>query len=641
ADSDLPEQAAALAGQVVNGVESVLTYVSTIAQIHPIANIVVSAVKKVVELEKLRHENHAQIAQVHGSMVSAVYHLKVLVPVTHAEDDLKVHLETTFHSMERTIKEFGSLYHKCWQKIFKVLMATHHNKKLTEFNVRFDQHRVELDRVVSTRFTATTLRQLDTLVYNTQHIMQRLPHIDPDPELAAAETFVEVHGGAAAIIGDDQLLQELGEMLHERVTDPIKATLREDFEVLLQKNAERYEMKLQSVENNVIASMTASHAELARQVNAGPHELIDDDEIKTIWKTLHEHYQRKFHEHSVSSSSHHEDAWTTEYFSRMMYHTAIADIVDEDGSGFISISEMNAFCGKQGRRPGYWSVPQWFAFCASGWYNNNAWYYRAIKNMFKQIDQDIKQLATQSDAEAQHHQTLHDHHQPNHHQSSHHHHHHPHHHHHHDVVKTIVESLKPLLFIEDIEDVPELKSSHNLRRLQEDFRTQEVNNITKNLTKFGYHLEDQSAAVAIIGDSRVELHIMSVFYVFVMHLHHLLQARLRHQVTRIHDIEDLATSCMVVYLAFETRMHELMRGWRSQGRDIELQLGRYADGLFKNIHREAPKRKKALENLCKALFGGRPVPRRYRSMIESASHSPLSVRTWCPISLMVSSRLRW
>ena len=39
--------------------------------------------------------------------VSAVYHLKVLVPVTHAEDDLKVHLETTFHSMERTIKEFG------------------------------------------------------------------------------------------------------------------------------------------------------------------------------------------------------------------------------------------------------------------------------------------------------------------------------------------------------------------------------------------------------------------------------------------------------------------------------------------------------------------------------------------------------
>ena len=79
---------------------------------------------------------------------------------------------------------------------------------------------------------------------------------------------------------------------------------------------------------------------------------------------------------------------------------------------------------------------------------------------------------------------------------------------------------------------------------------------------------------------------MCVFYVFVMHLHHLLQARLRHQVTRIHDIEDLATSCMVVYLAFETRMHELMRGWRSQGRDIELQLGRYADGLFKNIHRE-------------------------------------------------------
>ena len=131
--------------------------------------------------------------------------------------------------------------------------------------------------------------------------------------------------------------------------------------------------------------------------------------------------------------------------------------------------------------------------------------------MFNQIDQDINQLASQSDAEAQRHQTLHDHHQPNHHQSSYHHHHHPHHHHH-DVVKTIVESLKPLLFIEDIEDVPEPRSSHNLRRLQEDFRTQEVNNITRNLTKFGYHLEDQSAAIAIIGDSRVEL--VSLYLIF-------------------------------------------------------------------------------------------------------------------------------
>ena len=52
------------------------------------------------------------------------------------------------------------------------------------------------------------------------------------------------------------------------------------------------------------------------------------------------------------------------------------------------------------------------------------------------------------------------------------------------------------------------------------------------------------------------------------------------------NIEDVAESCMVSYLAFEDRIHELMRGWRSQGRDVDLQLARYADGLFRNIERE-------------------------------------------------------
>ena len=43
---------------------------------------------------------------------------------------------------------------------------------------------------------------------------------------------------------------------------------------------------------------------------------------------------------------------------------------------------------------------------------------------------------------------------------------------------------------------------------------------------------------------------------------------------------------MIAFLAFESRMHELLRGWRSQGRDVELQLARYADGLFSNMERQ-------------------------------------------------------
>ena len=72
-------------------------------------------------------------------------------------------------------------------------------------------------------------------------------------------------------------------------------------------------------------------------------------------------------------------------------------------------------------------------------------------------------------------------------------------------------------------------------------------------------------------------------------LSHLLEKSFLHgSACRVHpyQIEDLAISSMVVYLTFEKRMHDLMRGWRLQGREIDQQLGRFADGLFQDIQRE-------------------------------------------------------
>ncbi|KAJ6610271.1 hypothetical protein B0H10DRAFT_1953978 [Mycena sp. CBHHK59/15] len=52
-------------------------------------------------------------------------------------------------------------------------------------------------------------------------------------------------------------------------------------------------------------------------------------------------------------------AWTLFVLSKVTYHPAIADAIDEDGSGFISIHEINSFI--QGR-PKKWSVDQWLTF---------------------------------------------------------------------------------------------------------------------------------------------------------------------------------------------------------------------------------------------------------------------------------------
>lgn len=51
-------------------------------------------------------------------------------------------------------------------------------------------------------------------------------------------------------------------------------------------------------------------------------------------------------------------------------------------------------------------------------------------------------------------------------------------------------------------------------------------------------------------------------------------------------LEELATSCIAVFAAFEGRMHDLLRGWRFEGKDIHMQVDRYADGLFRKCYRE-------------------------------------------------------
>ena len=57
----------------------------------------------------------------------------------------------------------------------------------------------------------------------------------------------------------------------------------------------------------------------------------------------------------------HPYAWTLEPIA--MYGERISRVIDRDESGFIRISEVNAFTD---RMPAGWSLPQWCAYAAVG-----------------------------------------------------------------------------------------------------------------------------------------------------------------------------------------------------------------------------------------------------------------------------------
>ncbi len=85
---------------------------------------------------------------------------------------------------------------------------------------------------------------------------------------------------------------------------------------------------------------------------------------------------------------------------------------------------------------------------------------------------------------------------------------------------------------------------------------------------------------------------MCLFYVLARRIHGAIKSFLhsnsgrRERLSDLRKIEDAAQSCLVAFFAFQARMQELMRGWRSQGRNIDLQIDRYADGLFRNVRHE-------------------------------------------------------
>ena len=57
-----------------------------------------------------------------------------------------------------------------------------------------------------------------------------------------------------------------------------------------------------------------------------------------------------------------DDGWALEYINAA-YVQSILEAVDDDGTGFISVKEVNTFVEE---RPAGWTLPEWFAFWAVG-----------------------------------------------------------------------------------------------------------------------------------------------------------------------------------------------------------------------------------------------------------------------------------
>jgi len=80
--------------------------------------------------------------------------------------------------------------------------------------------------------------------------------------------------------------------------------------------------------------------------------------VRHFVEAVHHHFSQKFNLHQSTTGEIHPDSWTLNYMSKIICHPAIGDAIDEDGSGYLSVLEVDRFFQK---KPKGWSSSGWIA----------------------------------------------------------------------------------------------------------------------------------------------------------------------------------------------------------------------------------------------------------------------------------------
>ncbi|KAF4606322.1 hypothetical protein EYR38_000375 [Pleurotus pulmonarius] len=589
----------AAAKKIFSGARQVLPILTVISEVHPIA-------KALVEMEANRQNNNLQIAVVYHSMTITMHTLRYLGALLDQVDEVADEIQDTLNEMTRTMEEFGNLvntYYRYSAKhaIFRILRSQEYKEQLDDINQTFSRLKDDIRMILEARTMVSTFdthEQVQTVSANINTVIQMLGAIGAKEQ--KAEEYSKAHGGAGNIIQDDALLAKVAEILGEKLPPQIKAALRKDMQDILEHDRTQFKFALQAASDHIEESVARSEMAIIRhvlpllchtdhrdnnpsQLDAGPHELLDDPDMKALWQgiplfvpelreltielcrnALHEYFQRQYAMKKQETGSAPDDAWTLKYLAKVMYHPAIGNAIDEDGSGFVSVHELNHFIE---RRPvKSWTVPETLVFWAVVWPQSNALlvlllrhikelslilypsYYADIAHCLKTIRTLINRRKVA------------------------------------DSFKDYLEVLGYLdVVVESLDDVED-EDGDGLTALLDEYVEAKDAEIMTFLTETQFRISDTSTLEFIVGQ-RIELVLAPLLGHILMEHMKVIQGLPKGQPLDDETIGSMCETCASIFVAFYERFEELQRGWKQQKVDVHLYTDSFANGLFTAIYK--------------------------------------------------------
>ncbi|KAK7061560.1 hypothetical protein R3P38DRAFT_3383739 [Favolaschia claudopus] len=538
---------------ILSPAKDVIAFLNVMKNIHPAVGAVATIFTALIKLEVDRRENDKNIAVLHLAMTNLLFVLSYLEPTFDTADKIKSVLQEFLQNVCKTMNQFGNfcdVYYK-QRSLVKMIRSSSYKGKLTGFATAFEDHKRELRHLLITK-TAATVTKMDTNVKDVSaKLDQVLAFINMQSRKEVwVESKIQELGGEELVVADDKLLAKIGKIVKEKIDQQTLFALRENVDDVIRSNFARFNLKVETAMNEIKSAVQRSTETILTRLDSGPHDLIEDEDIKTNWRlscksrhfvdAVHHHFAQKFAKYTLENGEPHPEWWTLKFLSNI-----ICDAIDEDGSGYLSVHEVNRFFKA---RPKHWTTTQCWA---AGWYLNAVSYRHRCMAMIDAIEEATKNVMPQNRSALKPYLKK-------------------------DCYGKIHLMLEGL-YVDNLqyhgEEGPEYDS---LAKFRKEVMDEELTNsmylqelFTDSLAKPNYNLDSKEAVLAVLGSSRVEVSLLPLLFLVLR----------RHK--KIIDIgstlvlEEMEFDAMVncienITEAFETRCRNLLESWRQQRLDTRL-----------------------------------------------------------------------
>ncbi|KAF9444007.1 hypothetical protein P691DRAFT_712505 [Macrolepiota fuliginosa MF-IS2] len=435
-------------------------------------------------------------------------------------------------------------------------------------------------------------------------MMMVFRHLDT-PRERDVQKFIEEHGGVKACINNDEYLEELvaksGDSLSRisgrsvgpgrrsndlpEIRKRLMKEVREDIDEALSRNMVLFERKLDMQNKQLNETLRQESDHIITALMAGAHDRINDPDLRKLWKemgwrgsvkartfvlNLHDYYADQHNRVSDSPTvdrsslrssiispasarvspipsprGRPDDHWALSYINAA-YVQSILEAVDDDGTGFISIKEVNTFIEE---RPVGWSLPEWFAYWAVGWQISITQYkskiYGLVQSMFEMLDHVLPSNRRGVDEYLFHPSFW--------------------------RIELILRSTRSVN--------PKMLNDSDLVRYTEMYTAEEESRLEMNLEDVGYELDTTATVSLVTGEGRIERFVYPLIYLLLKRHLRVLTLASKH----VLDPEEFITlneSLVSVLLAVDARIQNLEAVFKQTHFDIQARLGNFAFGLL-------------------------------------------------------------